>query len=532
MIHETHEEEPLLSKSTVTATVATMETVQVKSPLRVRVPVVLLTTLFGVGSWIAINGLWVELPLLVSLNIPENYNLASYLTVIIQLANVGPLAFSLTHYFLMKDKRIEIPTVFIIVTLGCISSLLLIFFWDRYTVWQVDGKLHSTALLVLAFFLSIVDCTSSVAFTPFMSLLKSSYLTWYFIGEGLSSLLPSVMALIQGVGSVECVANGTYINRTTVGNETILQNCTNWISRDSPARFPPQDFFGFLFAMMLTCGIAFTSLNYLPLAKQEHIYTRPASASTSTTGSSTSSESHTLVTHRTDKLPPTNPGDEDLSVDVLPVPQENPENTEDGTGSKAPTDYRVLSKRQRVYLFAVLCFVCSLSNGALPSIQSFSCGPYGLNTYLLASTLANIANPMAATLVMLVPSTNLALVGATTLCGTAVGAYCMLTAVLSPTPPLQHEPIGSALIILAWITMMGFFIYTRATIAWILRTQPGNRSLLIWYGGVTQIGSLIGSFVMWPLVNVVNKFQPYYEDVCEGFPRCQVVESNVLYSAL
>ena len=59
-----------------------------KSPLKVRIPVIVMTVLFGTGAWIAINGLWVELPLLVSLNIPENYNLTSYLTVIIQLANI------------------------------------------------------------------------------------------------------------------------------------------------------------------------------------------------------------------------------------------------------------------------------------------------------------------------------------------------------------------------------------------------------------------------------------------------------------
>ncbi|XP_022106626.1 solute carrier family 52, riboflavin transporter, member 3-B-like [Acanthaster planci] len=504
---------------------------EVKSPLNVRTPVVILTTLFGIGSWIAINGLWVELPLLVSLDIPENYSLASYLTVIIQLANVGPLAFSLTHFFLLKGKRIEIPTVFIIVSLGCASTLLLVFFWDRYTVWQVDGKLHSTALLVLAFFLSIVDCTSSVAFTPFMSLLKSSYLTWYFIGEGLSSLLPSVMALIQGVGSVECTANGTYVNHTVIGNETIWQNCTHWVSRNSAARFPPQDFFGFLFAMMLTCGIAFTMLNYLPLAKKEHIQGRPASQSTSSAGSdsSTSSESHSLVA-RSARNPGT-PAYGDEAQDMLPAPKENAEESTLDS-SKPPTDYRLLTKRQLIYLYAVLCFVCALSNGVLPSIQSFSCGPYGLNTYLLASTLANIANPLAATLVMLVPSTNLALVGMTALFGTAFGAYCMLTAALSPTPPLQHEPIGSALIILAWILMTGLFVYTKATIAWILRTQPNSRGLLIWYGGITQVGSLVGSFVMWPLVNVAKVFHPSYEDPCEGYPRCELVEATVSYSEL
>lgn len=43
-----------------------------------------LAALFGVGAWVAINGLWVELPLLVD-QLPEGWNLPSYLSVIIQV---------------------------------------------------------------------------------------------------------------------------------------------------------------------------------------------------------------------------------------------------------------------------------------------------------------------------------------------------------------------------------------------------------------------------------------------------------------
>lgn len=44
----------------------------------------LLAMMFGVGAWVAINGMWVELPLLV-LHLPEGWNLPSYLSVIIQV---------------------------------------------------------------------------------------------------------------------------------------------------------------------------------------------------------------------------------------------------------------------------------------------------------------------------------------------------------------------------------------------------------------------------------------------------------------
>lgn len=49
----------------------------------------LLATVFGIGAWVAINGMWVELPLLVTY-LPEGWNLPSYLSIIIQVT---------LHYF-------------------------------------------------------------------------------------------------------------------------------------------------------------------------------------------------------------------------------------------------------------------------------------------------------------------------------------------------------------------------------------------------------------------------------------------------
>ena len=44
----------------------------------------LLAILFGISSWISINGLWVELPMLVS-ELPEKWALPSYLSIIVQV---------------------------------------------------------------------------------------------------------------------------------------------------------------------------------------------------------------------------------------------------------------------------------------------------------------------------------------------------------------------------------------------------------------------------------------------------------------
>ena len=54
----------------------------------------LLVLFFGAGAWIAVNGIWVELPIIVKA-LPESWNLPSYLTLITQAGNIGPIAITL-----------------------------------------------------------------------------------------------------------------------------------------------------------------------------------------------------------------------------------------------------------------------------------------------------------------------------------------------------------------------------------------------------------------------------------------------------
>lgn len=161
----------------------------------------LLVCVFGMGSWVAINGLWVELPLLV-MELPEGWHLPSYLTVVIQLANIGPLLVTLLHRF-RPGCLSEVPIIFTILTVGTGTCVLFAFVWNM-TSRVLNGH-HSIAFIVLTFFLALVDCTSSVTFLPFMSRLPSYYLTTFFVGEGFSGLLPALVALAQGSGITTCV---------------------------------------------------------------------------------------------------------------------------------------------------------------------------------------------------------------------------------------------------------------------------------------------------------------------------------------
>ena len=65
-----------------------------------------LVILFGIGAWVAINGVFVELPILVN-ELPEGWNLPSYLVIIIQAANIGPLVVTLMQVSCLNVMKVN-----------------------------------------------------------------------------------------------------------------------------------------------------------------------------------------------------------------------------------------------------------------------------------------------------------------------------------------------------------------------------------------------------------------------------------------
>lgn len=153
----------------------------------------LLVILFGISSWIAINGLWVQTPLLVD-RLPESWDLPFYIVVITQLANIGPITYSILKRYSIRD--LEIRSIHCIMFAGTMACLLLAMFWNVTS--PIGNSETSVVFLIMTGILSMVDCTSSVLFLPFIANYRRQYLSSLLIGEGLSGVVPSFAALIQG----------------------------------------------------------------------------------------------------------------------------------------------------------------------------------------------------------------------------------------------------------------------------------------------------------------------------------------------
>ncbi|NXL86019.1 S52A3 protein, partial [Alectura lathami] len=437
----------------------------------------ILACIFGTGSWVTINGLWVELPLLVTV-LPEQWDLPSYITIIIQMANVGPLFVTLMHHFCPRLVK-EVVIIHVIVFVGIVACLLLAFLWS-YTS-PIGGVPHSTAFLILTFFLSLVDCTSSVTFLPFMMQLQAQYLTTYFIGEGLSGLIPALLALSQGSGVSSCV-NVSHTVNTTSGNETTQGTTFQLESRYLPARFSTQVFFLLMTAMMVACWVSFFFLTRQPkvweLSQQQLC---PS----------------TIILSSFDQI------SEDDAASGRGRGYSYPKSTK--RPREAHPEKVSYSLAKLTFIYLLIAWVSALTNGVLPSVQSYSCLPYGNTAYHLSTTLSSMANPLACIVAMFLPSRSLVLLGALTLAGTGFGAYNMAIAVMSPCPLLQHSQWGGTIIILSWVLFTGTLSYVKVIAGVILRSR--SHSALVWYGALEQLGSLLGALLMFPLVNVYGFFK-------------------------
>uniref|UniRef100_G1RI31 Riboflavin transporter n=2 Tax=Hominoidea TaxID=314295 RepID=G1RI31_NOMLE len=428
----------------------------------------LLVALFGMGSWAAVNGIWVELPVVVK-ELPEGWSLPSYVSVLVALGNLGLLVVTLWRRLAPgKDEQVPIRVVQV---LGMVGTALLASLWHH--VAPVAGQLHSVAFLALAFVLALACCASNVTFLPFLSHLPPRFLRSFFLGQGLSALLPCVLALVQGVGRLECPS--APINGTPGPPLDFLE------------RFPASTFFWALTALLVTSAAAFQGLLLL--------LPPPPSVPTGDLGSG---------------LQVGAPGAEEEVEEASPL-QEPPSQAAGPSPGPDPKAYQLLSARSAC-LLGLLAATNALTNGVLPAVQSFSCLPYGRLAYHLAVVLGSAANPLACFLAMGVlcpgavsPDTlSLAGLGGLSLLGVLCGGYLMALAVLSPCPPLVGTSAGVVLVVLSWVLCLGVFSYVKVAASSLL--HGGGRPALLAAGMAIQVGSLLGAVAMFPPTSIYHVF--------------------------
>lgn len=368
----------------------------------------ILAMLFGIGSWIGVNSVYQQLPLIVP-SAPEGWTLPSYLAVIVQSGNVGPLIYHIVQTY-SSTRLNDVYLIYAVKTMACIAAICMAFFYQSTAI--IGGEAHSVALLGIAFFFALVGCTSSVLFMPYMGRFHAVYLVTYMVGEGLSGFYTSILSLIQGVGGVhECIPTNQTNNVT---GEIVFEEFI------PPPRFGSELFFILVATMMLISAVAFTLLNQLPLCSAERA---PGTVSDGNDYSYKKEhrETEQFVHDAADQM-------KDLGE----------ENCYEKQGTQ---------QQPYTYLLILMGMVSLIGSGIFPGIQSFSCMPYGRRAYHLSVTLSSIANPVACMLAIFFNHTSHKYITALTALATAVGIYLFGTALMSPTPWLVNSLAGEILVV-------------------------------------------------------------------------------------
>jgi riboflavin transporter 2 len=176
---------------------------------RIITPLVyVLVTLFGVSSWLNLQGVFLEFPLIVPQTV-EGWRLPATMGLIANSGTVALVLVAIIRWCSRGQIAYEIPVNIGVFSIGTGALFALAFVWNKTSI--VGGVRHSTYLMALSFCLALVDVVSSATFMPFLSRYEPRFLNGFLFGEALSSLLPGLLGLAQGVGQETC-QNGTTIH--------------------------------------------------------------------------------------------------------------------------------------------------------------------------------------------------------------------------------------------------------------------------------------------------------------------------------
>ncbi|CAF1077944.1 unnamed protein product [Adineta steineri] len=423
--------------------------------------------LFGIGTWLNLNGIWIELPLLIP-ELSEGWGLSPQLGMASNIANVGPLIIAVIRHLIGgESSAYEVPSICVIFLVGITVPIILSFTWFKQVFFL--GTTRSLYLLVLGFFLALVNCTSSVTYLPFVNRFHKKWLNIYFAGESLSSLIPAILGLLQGVGQeAKCIPSPT--------NQSIM------IEQHFPARFSVQIYLICLSIIMCISFIAFLLLwRTQPQEKNQ----KKSQAEQIIAGENAQDSLLTVNNNDVIVKSPNDNNEEKFSMETI------------------------------IYLLIIL-WTSILLIGCIPSINSYSLNPYGASTFHYVLILCQCCYPLVSLISTLRPQLfQVSKIGIilSTISGTLAFSYIFITAWRSPCSPFVDEAMGKYIVAVMWVLVYLIFYYERIALGNYFNETSGHRGLF-WYGLLTQAGAFTGASIIFTL-NSLGKFNE--RALCEKY---------------
>jgi riboflavin transporter 2 len=410
----------------------------------------LLTFVF-LSSWTDINGIFSELPQIV-LTQPEKWKLGAYIGLITNMGNIAPLALILLRCAYRKSVISLIPINYVLIFIGMLSCLLLVFFWSKTTF--ILNQDRSVSLFVLAFFLSLLDCTSMVTFSDYLTRFRTKFTSALFLGESLTTILPSLLAIAQGNGQAQCIPSEQNITSSNISITVVYKT----------ARFSVSIYFLCIFFLLTTSLMAFLLLQWTNIAQTSY---------------HSGSDEAPVLKGSVNKI-------HDANTDVQKQPY------------KLTSLHYLLLSLGCIYTSSVLF-------GMLLSISAYVLMPYGHQIFYLGTILSPWMLSLVWVLGMLKPFVAKRYLLIMIMLGSVTFAFKMYFSFKSPCPPYVHTTEGNIVVLFIWLSTYVLLGYPRLVIANYVRLYSANG--MFWFGAHVQLGALIGSVVAYLMVDTFSLFQ-------------------------
>ncbi|CAF0989427.1 unnamed protein product [Rotaria sp. Silwood1] len=306
----------------------------------------------------------------------------------------------------------------------------------------------------------MLDCTSSLVFFDYMKRFRTQYLRAVFLGEALTSAIPTVLILAQGVaGETICIQKI---------NSTLLE----------PSYTQPR--FSVKIFMFCIAGIIIASLIAFILLRWTSIV-RLADAAEKNVREKAISNRNVAVE---ENLP---------MVNVI----------KSRTSSKSIQHM----PRRLFFLFLILNTVNStISFGCLPSLSTYALLPFGQKAFYYWSVLLPIAYPLALLLSIYWKHVSNHVIVLQSIFNWLLATFIFIIARQSPCPWLADTIQGALMIITVWFIMSLTSGFLRITIGNRIKSEWEDDKGMFYYGGTVQLGLLLGTIPIYILINVFGVF--------------------------
>lgn len=400
----------------------------------------------NLGSWLGLTGIFIQLPLMIPIT-PENWTLPSVISLCGAVANIMPAVVIFLRWY--QGKRFsEIPYIYLTIILGIILRCILSIFWQE--TMFIFGRARSVWLIGSIFVLSMLACTSSLVFFDYMKRFRSNYLNAVFLSEGLTSAIPTLLLLIQGIGG-EAICVET--SNGTIAKPTFTQ-----------PRFSVSVF------MLITTGITVLSLIAFVLLRWTNIISL-ANAAESVKVKETSNNID-------ENLPMNSPTESSKPIVIKPF----------------------------IFLLSLNAFSAFMLIGLLPPLTTYSILPYGQKTLYYSILFSPLGYFMALILSLrwTMISMRMTIIG--TLVGCIFTIFTIIIAAQSPCPWWADSLHGAIIIVLSGSLLAIIIGFIRITIGNRIKKEWSNEKGMFYFSATYELGAFVGTIPMYLLVNVFDVF--------------------------